>query len=482
MAMAGTTGSTAAAPEQTPAEWRPWVLASADQFRSAAPPSDGSRRTRRELDELVRLQSLRTRSIRKQIRFWDRQPLTVPWTRLELRMIKEYRPRPPFSARALSLLHVAMFDALVAAWDSRLAYQRTPPRRLDDRIRPLVPAPGSPYPSPHAVIAGAAEEVLTYLFPSEDASTFDRVADEAVRSRLFAGVNYRSDLTRGRALGRDIGAAVVAYARADRSDSTGYARPRPEGEGYWDPTPPGYETPAGGPVGKWLPWLMSDGGQARRESGVPEPFAYGSEEFIAEVHEVIDGQAELTSDQKQIAVFWDDGPGTFTPSGHWNDIALDLVKATDMGTQQTARLFAYLNAAQADSAIAFFEAKYEWWTVRPVTAVRRLCDDATRLCTEQELADDPSRRTYPDWLPYIVTPPFPSYPGGHSTFSGSAARVLGEFFPSSAGELSRFADEAAQSRFFGGIHFNSDNEAGLTVGRWIGDRALERAATDGSSN
>jgi membrane-associated phospholipid phosphatase len=83
-----------------------------------------------------------------------------------------------------------------------------------------------------------------------------------------------------------------------------------------------------------------------------------------------------------------------------------------------------------------------------VTAIRRLID--------------------PVWLSYIVTPPFPSYVSGHSTTSGAASTVLASFFPGQAGELNAMAEQAAVSRLYGGIHFSSDNETGLELGRRIG--------------
>jgi membrane-associated phospholipid phosphatase len=87
------------------------------------------------------------------------------------------------------------------------------------------------------------------------------------------------------------------------------------------------------------------------------------------------------------------------------------------------------------------------------------------------------RELDPGWLPYIATPPFPSYVSGHSTTSGAAAEVLARFFPSQARRLGGLAEEAAVSRLYGGIHFRSDNEAGLMLGRKVGRVAI---ATYGS--
>ena len=71
-----------------------------------------------------------------------------------------------------------------------------------------------------------------------------------------------------------------------------------------------------------------------------------------------------------------------------------------------------------------------------------------------------------------MTPPFPAYVSGHSSTSGAAATVLSAAFPGRATELTAMAEEAAVSRLYGGIHFRSDNEAGLVLGRRAGERAV----------
>ena len=104
--------------------------------------------------------------------------------------------------------------------------------------------------------------------------------------------------------------------------------------------------------------------------------------------------------------------------------------------------------------MACWDAKYAYWSLRPVSAIQRL--------------------VAPDWLPYLTTPPFPSYVSGHATTSGAASTVLSSYFPSRAGDLAALAEEAARSRLYGGIHFRTDNEVGLALGRQVGQVA-ERA-------
>jgi hypothetical protein len=88
------------------------------------------------------------------------------------------------------------------------------------------------------------------------------------------------------------------------------------------------------------------------------PPAYGSAWFTAELNEVYAVSQTLTDEQRRIADFWADGPGTVTPPGHWNLIAIDLVREAGWSTPRTSRLFSALNTAQADAFIACWDAKY----------------------------------------------------------------------------------------------------------------------------
>jgi PAP2 superfamily len=334
--------------------------------------------------------------------------VVTPWIELELDAIAAQRVNPPRAARALAHLSSAMHLAALSGESGR-----------DDAV------------------AGAASVVVFHLHP-ETAARVDALVAELAdpESRAFA---------RGRLIGR----LVVARARNDGSDRTWTGSP-PTGDQYWVPTPPANAYPPLEPLaGAWVPWNLRDGAQFRPG---PPP-AYGSREFLAEMDEVWSVSQNLTDEQRRIASFWADGSGTVTPPGHWNQIATGMLASDGRSTLGTARVFAALNTAQEDAFIAAWDAKYAYWSLRPVTAIRRLID--------------------PNWLPFIVTPPFPSYVSGHATTSGAAATVLESFFPESAAELDRMAEAAALSRLYGGIHFRSDNETGLALGRKVGSAALQ---------
>jgi membrane-associated phospholipid phosphatase len=133
---------------------------------------------------------------------------------------------------------------------------------------------------------------------------------------------------------------------------------------------------------------------------------------------------------------------------------VDLIDDARLGARHAALALAALNTAQADAFIACWSAKFTFWTKRPVTLIRELLD--------------------PGYLSLIPTPPFPSYPSGHSTTSGAAATVLGALFPDRASEVAAMADEAAISRLYGGIHYRFDNDAGLSLGQRIGSVTLRK--------
>lgn len=467
------------------AGWHTWVLESPDQLRIAPPPAPDSKKTAAEIEQLLQLQKQRTEDMEEAVRFWNGSRPSVRWTRVALRQIVLHRPGafPTRSARVLSLLHVGMYEAYVAARDSKTAYSRARPADVDARIDPLIETQGSAYPDPNSAIAGAAERLLTYLFPQEPPQTFKAMADEAVNSRLWAGANYRSDVRRARRLGHAVAELVIARGEADgHKVPWDFADQRlcstencagPD-ESFWRPTPAVFQYPPSDPMAsKWDTWVLESPDQFRP----PPPPAYGSEEFLNELEEVRVANNDSSQEDKALAFYWDDGPGSYSPAGHWNDIAIDVTRSRDAGSAKTLRTFAFMNVAITDAFIAAWDAKYHYWSIRPVTAMRR-----------ETIAGQPNPSYESGWTPNLVTPPFPSYVSGHATESAAGARVLQYFFPDgnqssenieemlgSSGSIDELADQVALSRLIGGIHFPSDNDAALILGREIAAEAIAQA-------
>jgi membrane-associated phospholipid phosphatase len=439
----------AAASEATPDRWRTWLLTTGDELR----PPEPAHPTPEELSELIELQGQRSAVTLATIAQWNDPTVVLPWTNLTLDLIRVHTPNPVRAARALALLHVALSDTLVATGDARAAYPRPGPD-VDKAIVPLGTAvsQASSFPSDPAAVAAAASTVLAYLFPNESADALSALADEAATSQLLAGRAFRSDIDAGEAIGRAVGERAVARGKADGADKSWDGSGRLTDPGSWQPTPPGFfQQPAEPLAGTWRPWVLASGDQYR--PAPPPP--YQSPAWMAELVAVQEAVARRTPEQEAAVQFWAGGPGTVTPAGLWIEIARDLIVRDGLDAPHAARVLALVSVAMADSFICCWDAKYTYWTARPITA-------------------DPNL----DVL--IPTPPFPSYTSGHATASTAAATVLAHLFPDDASLLMERAEEVKQSRLWAGIHFPIDTDMGALGGAMIGRLVVARAREDGA--
>ena len=443
-------GQSAQADATPPAGWRTWLLTSSDAIRPPPPaaPSDA------EVAEVLERQRQRTAATLATVERWDDPAVILPWTNLTLDLIKAQQPNPVRAGRALALLHVALFDTLAAVGDARAAYPRASPAISDGTIVPLGrAAPDAPsFPSEHAAVATAAAAVLTYLFPDE-ADDLTALAEEAADSRLSAGRAFRGDIEVGQTIGNAVGQLAVARGEADGSSEKWDGAGRLTGPGYWQPTPPGYfQQPTEPLAGHWQTWVLARGDQYRP----PAPPPYGSPGWQAELTAVEEAVARRTAEQEAAVRYWAGTPGTVTPAGLWIEIARDRIVRDGMEALPAARVLALTSVAMADAFICCWDAKYTYWTERPITA-------------------DPSLNVL------IPSPPFPSYTSGHSTISNAAATVLGYLFPDDEATLAGMAEEAKSSRLWAGIHFAIDNEMGALGGGLIGRLVVARAQSEESS-
>jgi len=181
-----------------------------------------------------------------------------------------------------------------------------------------------------------------------------------------------------------------------------------------------------------------------------------SDAFKKDLAEVKHYSENITRKQWSIVQFWADGLGTSTPPGHWNQIAMDLIRDASMSEIRTARALALMNTAIHDAGVCCWDTKYYYFYPRPNQV-------------------DPSIKTA------TGTPNFPSFTSGHATFSAAAASVLSYIFPSQQTSLDAMAKEASESRIYGAIHYRFDSEVGLVCGKKIGDYAVARGKADGGN-
>ena len=194
--------------------WKTWVIANPSDFVPSAPPYAPE-----ETAELIQLQHNVNPAARANVAYWNAGGPSYRWNEILLAQRARAGTNAVRRGRAQALLNVAIYDALVAAWYAKYLHERPRPGECNPFLTTLIPTPQSPsYPSAYAVAAGAASTVLAYLYPSEAAS-YTSQAELAGLSRLQAGVNYRSDVVAGLALGRAIGAQVVARGQNDGSSA-----------------------------------------------------------------------------------------------------------------------------------------------------------------------------------------------------------------------------------------------------------------------
>ena len=356
----------------------------------------------------------------------DAETTTVlQWNELVRELVIIDRTSPPVASRAYAYLSVAQYAAALAA---RGFYQD-----VFASTQRVNPDPGRV----EAAIAAASAQALSLLFPAHEA----RIAHELQTN--LAGLRARSAAPSAIASGEEIGNAV-ATGLATRAAADGanlqWTGSAPNGSGFWTGTSP--QLPAWGLV---RPWLWEAAGELR----APPPPAFESEAFRAALAEVRGISDTRTPEQLEIARFWADGAGTYTPPGHWNELAADLIRSSEMGELHAARVMALTNMAMADGMIGCWDSKFAYWVIRPYQADAGISTP-------------------------IGQPPHPSYPSGHACSSSAAAEVLAALFPARASELKAMATEACDSRVYAGIHYRFDAKAGSEIGEKTGTRALER--------
>ncbi|MEG2787798.1 MAG: vanadium-dependent haloperoxidase [Romboutsia sp.] len=167
-------------------------------------------------DELIEVQEVQlnlTYCQENMATFWGTGVPVQQWTPIFLTLINTYSVTPPKSARILSCLQNVINDAFIITWNFKYSWDYPRPCQLNRNLDTFLSTPKFPtYPSGHSVVSGAIEVVLSYFFPKE-ASKIHTLAEDASISRLYGGIHFRSDLSQGLRLGRQIGAIAVEYLK-----------------------------------------------------------------------------------------------------------------------------------------------------------------------------------------------------------------------------------------------------------------------------
>lgn len=385
------------------------------------------------------------------------QDPVILWNNQALEAIRQDKTEGPIAARNLAILHAAIFDAVNSIEGTYMPYRASLDRSSDADI--------------NIAITAAAHRVLSKLYPKQS-SNFDTLL-----LQQYNAVPESRRKKEGIRIGREVAVQLIQWRQTDRSDQKGqYYFSRKAGD--WIPTSQFKEQPLLPLWGEVNPFCI----KPLSRFSVDKPPKLRSEQYADDVERVYqwggEDSSRRTPEQTQIAYFWADGPGTATPAGHWNEVAQGMALKRRYSVSQNARLFALLNLAMADAGITCWRCKYEYRRWRPLTAIHYADTDG-----------NPRTRKDEDWEPLLGTPMHPEYVSAHSSFSGAAEAILTAFFGTDAAvrvpseaqgiddrtfqTIHAAAEEAGESRIYGGIHFPSGNENGLKLGRQVGAFVLE---------
>ncbi|MCO6430999.1 MAG: phosphatase PAP2 family protein [Deltaproteobacteria bacterium] len=396
---------------------------------------------------------------------------------------------PVRSARAMAIVHIAIFDAVNAATG-----QRYEPYLLNET------RPGA---SVDAAIAYASYETLSKLYPSQ-ASDF---AKELLTD--LAGIPNDQAKEDGIHLGKEAARLILADRANDGSDALSQDEPYEfrEGPGFWsiDPINPD-QTPLGANWYKVRPFIIPSASVVRSK---PFP-ALTSDEYAEAYAEVLrlggDGKTtptERTQDQTEAGIFWayDGTPSLCAPPKLFNQIAMHIANQEGLtDVVELTRMLALVNVSMADAGLASWETKYHYNIWRPITAIR-----------QGHLDNNPNTPRIENWTPLGApasnlsgpnfTPPFPAYVSGHATFGGAVFQTLRNILgtdnisftfvsdemngitpgndgvvrpkkPRSFKTLSQAEEENGQSRIYLGIHWSFDKTEGIKMGRTVANYIL----------
>lgn len=445
------------------------------------------------------------------------------WLRSSLSFVRSERLGPPVASRISAYSALALYEGHASDASSGL-------RSLAGQVNGLtqLPQAASGGVDGAIVAAEAVRVVLDSLFRDGFASTrrtIDSLAKAQVDRRRVAGVR-EDHAARSAEHGRSLGAAILAWAATDgffdtrkrtwsapkareqwantstqdqfvplmlsgESDLVAVANPgvamdlERSGERFVFTNRPknsaGTTLPTFNPVrptepywGEIRTFALRDGNECRP----PAPPAYSEKEgsdFWRMGKEFADSMTALTPEKKQTALFWADNPvATGTPGFHWISVVNQMIDRRKLTAPAAAELYALTSIAIADAFIGCWKEKYRSMVVRPVSYIQRVFD--TTFTT------------------VIPTPPFPEYPSGHSVQSAAAVQVLTAFLgdtisfadstqvdigqpPRTFANFSAALEDVAVSRIYAGVHYVPAVVDGVSHGRCIGERVLQRLKT-----
>ncbi|HYV95401.1 MAG TPA: hypothetical protein VE978_26745 [Chitinophagales bacterium] len=414
--------------EPTAGNWKTWFITSGKDYRLPSPPS-----YKKEIAEVISRQQQIDSAGWQQILYWNSG---APGYRWQTMIYNLWMTDTSYNGvLANMLLGAAIYDATIAAWDTKYAYKRPRPFAADKQVKAYGPKPESPsYPCEYSVAAGVAVTIISHFYPFL-ADSVKHMSQRLMASRVAAGIAFPSDTRDGFELGKKIAEKEIEYTK-NFIPKTAWDRKMPDQPGHWKGEHPMF------PLAGHDKTVVLDSSSEFRPGPPPD--------YTKDMAELKNFKQTFRSQAN--AFFW-------ATQNFWFDVLNKKIFESNLNLNppRAARLYAITAIGSYDAFAACWDAKYTYWGIRP----------------------DQYDTTY---HPLIESPPFPGYPSGHATISGLMADLCSYFFPADRGYFQKKAKDAAESRFQAGIHFRTDNEVGLDLGRKVAAVVIQKVKTDGADD
>lgn len=401
------------------------------------------------------------------------------WFKLECRVVKETAGfLPPQASRAFGYVGITAYEAIYSGIPNA--------KPLAGQINRLMPAT-MPVPLPlnvryhWGIVANAAvAEMMRFMFDKNLSADNLQKINELEAKNLSDFTKTTSKILADESIkhGKAVAQAIYEYSLTDGGNDS-YLNPFSKpftpvvGVDKWIPTDVKNLTPLSPYWYKCRPMIASN-----MDFSLPaKPIAFSTEkqsDFYKQALNVYNQVKNNTADQVEIAKFWADDPfATCTPTGHTFNMLTQLLEETDATLEKSVVGYAMLGIGEIDAFIACWKAKYDYSLIRPVSYIQKYIDS--------------------NFQTVIGTPAFPAYTSGHATEVGVGERIFTKLFTNGDGKyaltdrsqiqhgfaarkfanFAEMAKECANSRLYGGIHYEMDNENGLLMGRGIGDNVVK---------
>ncbi|KAJ7534610.1 hypothetical protein O6H91_13G102500 [Diphasiastrum complanatum] len=371
------------------------------------------------------------------------------WNAVTQKIVRLLGVPNQIAARTYALVHISQYKALQAAYKANLSY-------------------------PEAAAAYAGHYVLSELFPTQQSPIFDGfIAKQVLPLKLSVKEDalicevayaYPKSLLKQRVF--DGSQKWAKFVPARQNGPTGLYQFTPNQTFALYPQ-----------LGETKTFVIKSVEDYDVFGGPPEIPSKEYDHNYNTIREVGDASSQSqTVQEKDTALFWEDGANTSALSGHLFNVSLAIV-GSELSLKQTAKLFATYAIAGYDAQIAIWHQKYKYLFWRPITAVRQ---------------GDANHKPYPGYTPVLKTPPHPEYPSGHATIAGAYASVVSRFLgkavsdkaphgpfqvetesydlpPRTYETIDGPATDVQKSRVYGGVHFPKSCEDGYKIGVKVGN-------------